>query len=96
VKYGCQFSGRATLLELPHAKKNLIFNYQNKHACSQSFRRMRKRAIAKLRNPELRKIDFYNYRYYRATEEYDRGHKDFEAVMNLLGHNSLLYVLLYK
>lgn len=35
-------------------------------------------------------------RYLRATEEYDRSHKDFEAVMYLLGHNSLRYVLLYK
>jgi integrase len=85
-----------SLLSLPHAKANLIFNYKNKHACSQSFRRMRKRAIAKLGNPELRKIDFYTFRYWRATEEYDRSHKDFEAVMYLLGHNSLRYVLLYK
>jgi integrase len=82
------------LLALPHAKKNLIFNYKNKHACSQSFRRMRKRAA--IRNPELLKIDFYTYRYWRATEEYDRSHKDYDAVMYLLGHNSLRYVLLYK
>jgi len=57
---------------------------------------MRKRAICKLVNPELRKIDFYTYRYWRATEEYDRSHKDYDAVMYLLGHNSLRYVLLYK
>lgn len=85
-----------TLLALPHDKKNLIFNYKNKHACSQSFRRMRKRAICKLANPELRKIDFYTYRYWRATEEYDRSHKDYDSVIYLLGHNSLRYVLLYK
>ena len=85
-----------TLLALPHAKKNFIFNYKNKHACGQSYRRMRKRAIVKFANPELRKIDFYTSRYYRATEEYDRSHKDYDAVMYLLGHNSLRYVLLYK
>jgi integrase len=82
-------------LTLPHVKKDYIFNYKNKHACSQSFRRMRKRAIAKLGNPELRKIDFYTFRYWRATTEY-RKYKDFESVMILLGHNSLRYVLLYK
>jgi integrase len=84
-----------SLLGLPHAKKELIFNYKNKHACGQSFRRMRKRAVAKLGNPELRKIDFYTFRYWRATMEY-RKYKDFESVMILLGHNSLRYVLLYK
>jgi integrase len=85
-----------TILALPHIKNNFIFNYKNKHACSHSFRIMRKRAISKLGNPELRKIDFYTYRYWRATEEYDRSHKDFESVIYLLGHNSLRYVLLYK
>jgi integrase len=85
-----------SLLELPHPKGNYIFNYKNKHALSQSFRRMRKKAIVKFDNPELRKIDFYTFRYWRATEEYDLSHKDFEAVMYLLGHNSLRYVLLYK
>ncbi len=57
---------------------------------------MRKRAAAKLGNTELFKIDFYTFRYWRATEEYDRSHNDFESVMYLLGHNSLRYVLLYK
>jgi integrase len=84
------------LLELPHVKANFIFNYKNKKNLSNSFRTMRDRAIQKLSNPELRKIDFYTFRYWRATEEYDRSHKDFEAVMYLLGHNSLRYVLLYK
>jgi integrase len=82
--------------ELPHAKANFIFNYKNKHVCGQSFRKMRKRAIKKLGNPEFVKIDFYTFRYWRATEEYDLSHKDFEAVMYLLGHNSWRYVLLYK
>ena len=54
------------------------------------------RRFVKLGNPERRKIDFYAFRYWRATEEYDRSHKDFESVMYLLGHNSLRYVLLYK
>jgi hypothetical protein len=57
---------------------------------------MRKRAIKKLGNSELRKIDFYTFRYWRAAEEYYLSHKDVEAVMYLLGHNSLRYVLLYK
>jgi integrase len=55
---------------------------------------MRQRAIHKLGNPELRKIDFYTFRYWRATMEYRRLH-DFGAVMILLGHKSLKYVLLY-
>jgi integrase len=55
---------------------------------------MRARAIAKLGNQELRKIDFYTFRYWKATMEYRRLH-DFGAVMVLLGHKSLRYVLLY-
>jgi hypothetical protein len=55
---------------------------------------MRQRAIWKLGNPELKKIDFYTFRYWRATMEYRRLH-DFGAVMILLGHKSLKYVLLY-
>jgi integrase len=55
---------------------------------------MRLRAIQKLGNPELRKIDFYTCRYWRATMEYRRT-GDFGAVMVLLGHKSLKYVLLY-
>ncbi len=50
----------------------------------------------KFGNPELPKIDFYTFRYWRETEEYDLSHKDYDAVMYLLGHNSLRYVLLYK
>jgi len=84
------------LLELPHIRANYIFNYKNKKNLSNSFRTMRDHAIRKFSNTELRKIDFYTFRYWRATEEYDRSHKDFEAVMYLLGHNSLRYVLLYK
>jgi hypothetical protein len=52
------------------------------------------RAIRKLGNRELRKIDFYTFRYWRATAEY-RKYKDFGSVMVLLGHKSLRYVLLY-
>lgn len=55
---------------------------------------MRARATAKLGNQELRKIDFYTFRYWKATMEYRRLH-DFGAVMVLLGHKSLRYVLLY-
>jgi len=40
--------------------------------------------------------DFYTFRYWRATEGYDRSHKDYDAVMYLLGHSSLRYVLLDK
>jgi len=83
------------LLEQPRISK-LIFNYKSKSYAGKSFRAMRKRAAFKLGNPELQKIDFYTFRYWRATEEYDRSHKDFESVMYLLGHNSLRYVLLYK
>lgn len=59
-----------------------------------TFARMRKRAVHKLGNPELSKIDFYTFRYWRATMEYRRL-RDFGAVMILLGHKSLKYVLLY-
>lgn len=81
------------LLSQPRTTK-LIFNYKSKHYAGNSFRRMRHAAIAKLGNPELIKIDFYTFRYYRATQEY-RRYKDFGSVMVLLGHKSLRYVLLY-
>jgi hypothetical protein len=55
---------------------------------------MRQKAIHKLGNKELNKIDFYTFRYWRATMEY-RKYKDFGSVMILLGHKSLRYVLLY-
>ncbi len=82
------------ILALPHAKENLIFNYKSKNYAGETFRRIRKKAIQKLGNKELRKIDFYTFRYWRATMEY-RKYRDFGSVMILLGHRSLRYVLLY-
>ncbi len=81
------------LLALPRTQKR-IFTYKSKGVAGKSFRTMRKRAIQKLGNPELRKIDFYTCRYWKATQEYRRTH-DFGCVMVLLGHKSLRYVLLY-
>ena len=81
------------LLSLPH-KQDRIFTYASRDMAWKTFARMRQRAIYKLSNPELRKIDFYTFRYWRATMEYRRLH-DFGAVMILLGHKSLRYVLLY-
>ncbi|HTY76095.1 MAG TPA: tyrosine-type recombinase/integrase [Candidatus Nanoarchaeia archaeon] len=81
------------LLSQPRTTK-FIFNYKSKNYAGESFRKMRKAAIRKLGNSELRKIDFYTFRYYRATQEY-RRYKDFGSVMVLLGHKSLRYVLLY-
>ena len=81
------------LLALPR-KQERIFTYGSRDLAWKTFSRMRKRAIHKLGNPELSKIDFYTFRYWRATMEYRRLH-DFGAVMILLGHKSLKYVLLY-
>jgi integrase len=81
------------LLALPRTKKR-IFTYKSRDVAGKTFRAMRKRATQKLGNPELRKIDFYTFRYWRATMEYRRYH-DFGCVMVLLGHKSLRYVLLY-
>jgi integrase len=71
-----------------------IFPYKSTDAAGRSFRKMRQRAARKLGNPELLKIYFYTCRYWRATFEYHKT-RDFGAVMYLLGHNSLKYVLLY-
>jgi integrase len=81
------------LLALPRTQKR-IFTYKSRGVAGKTFRAMRKRAIQKLGNPELRKIDFYTCRYWKATMEYRRTH-DFGCVMVLLGHKSLRYVLLY-
>jgi integrase len=82
------------LLGLPRMKENFIFSYKNKNYAGKTFRQIRQRAIHKLGNQELRKIDFYTFRYWRATMEY-RKYGDFGSVMVLLGHKSLRYVLLY-
>jgi integrase len=83
-----------SILGLPRMKQNLIFNYKSKNYAGKTFRQTRERAILKLGNKELRKIDFYTFRYWRATMEY-RKYRDFGSVMVLLGHKSLRYVLLY-
>jgi integrase len=83
-----------SMLGLPRIKQNFIFNYKSKSYAGKTFRLMRARAIQKLGNKELRKIDFYTFRYWRATMEY-RKYRDFGSVMVLLGHKSLRYVLLY-
>ncbi len=61
---------------------------------SVDFRSMRAKTAHKLGNKDLLKIDFYTFRYWRATQEY-RRYRDFGSVMVLLGHKSLRYVLLY-
>jgi integrase len=81
------------LSALPRGSKT-IFPYKSADSASRSFRKMRKRAVKKLGNPELEKIFFYTCRYWRATLEYHKK-GDFGAVMQLLGHSSLKYVLLY-
>lgn len=81
------------LLELPRRGKN-IFPYKSADSASRSFRKMRKRAVKKLGNPELAKIYFYTCRYWRATLEHHKT-GDVTRVMQLLGHTSLKYVLLY-
>ena len=71
-----------------------IFPYRSADSAGRSFRKMRRRAAKNLGNPELLKIYFYTCRYWRATSEYHKT-RDFGAVMYLLGHKSLKYVLLY-
>jgi hypothetical protein len=78
---------------LPQTKKR-VFTYKSLNYIGKAFRRTRKLAIQKFGNTELRKIDFYTNRYWRATMEYRRT-GDFGAVMVLLSHKSLKYVLLY-
>lgn len=78
---------------LPKEQKR-TFAFKSLYYIGKTFRRTRKKATQKFGNPELRKIDFYTNRYWRATMEYRRT-GDFGAVMVLLGHKSLKYVLLY-
>jgi len=81
------------LLSLPRSSKQ-VFPYKSPQSAGRSFRKMRRRAIKKLGNPELRKIFFYTCRYWRATYEQHKTQNP-AAVMLLLGHTSLKYVLLY-
>jgi integrase len=78
---------------LPKEQKR-TFAFKSLYYIGKTFRRTRKKAIQKFGNPELRKIDFYTNRYWQATMTYRRT-GDFGAVMVLLGHKSLKYVLLY-
>lgn len=48
----------------------------------------------KLGNPELRKIDFYTFRYWRATVEFQE-YKTEVAVMILPGYKTTTYLWLY-
>lgn len=85
------------LLALPHTNGNKIFNYAKKDYIGRSYRRARKRAIKKTGNTELSKIDFVNFRYWRATEEYYREDlHDYDRVQYLLGHTSMKYLQIYK
>ena len=82
------------LLSLPHLNGNRVFRYRTTDNAGNIFRRMRKRAIKKFNNPELKKISFYSCRYWRATKErHATGNPDF--VQYLLGHSSLVYVQIY-
>ena len=78
---------------LPKDQKR-TFAFKSIYYVGKTFRRTRKLAIQKFGNPELRKIDFYTNRYWQATMTYRRT-GDFGAVMRLLGHRSLKYVLIY-
>jgi integrase/predicted RNA-binding Zn-ribbon protein involved in translation (DUF1610 family) len=82
------------LLSLPHLNGNRVFTYGTTDNAGNIFRRMRKRAIKKFNNPELKKISFYSCRYWRATKErHATGNPD--SVQYLLGHSSLAYVQIY-
>jgi len=82
------------LLALPHLNGNRVFTYGTTDNAGNIFRRMRKRAIKKFNNPELKKISFYSCRYWRATKErHATGNPD--SVQYLLGHSSLAYVQIY-
>ena len=82
------------LMALPHLNGDRIFTYGTTDASGNIFRRMRKRAIKKFNNPELKKISFYSCRYWRATKErHAAGNTD--SVQYLLGHSSLAYVQIY-
>ena len=79
--------------QLPRMGKT-VFTYGEYQYAEKGFLRMRKRAIAKTGNKELRKIHFYTCRYWRATtERHTKGNPD--SVQYLLGHRSLNYVGLY-
>ena len=84
------------LLALPSHQQQTkrVFPYKTVDFAGKTFRLQRKRAVVKLGNPELRKIDFYTFRYWRATYEYSRLNSE-GAVMVLLGHKSLKYIFLY-
>jgi integrase len=82
------------LLALPHLNGNLVFTYRTTDNAGGIFRRMRKRAVKKFNNSELKKISFYSCRYWRATKErHATGNPD--SVQYLLGHSSLAYVQIY-
>ena len=82
-----------TIKQLPRMGKT-VFTYREYQYAEKGFLKMRKRAIAKTGNKELRKIHFYTCRYWRAnSERHTKGNLD--SVQYLLCHKSLNYVGLY-
>jgi len=81
------------LLSLPRNNKR-IFTYKSKDVAGKTFRTLRKRTAKKLGNPRLLKIHFHTFRHWKATMEYHKT-KDLIHVMQILGHKSLRYVLIY-
>jgi len=82
------------LLALPRLNDKLVFTYGTTENAGTIFRRMRKRAVKKFNNPELKKISFYSCRYWRATKE-RHAKENPDDVQYLLGHSSLAYVQIY-
>jgi integrase len=81
------------LLSMPKTNKR-IFTYKSRDVAGKTFRALRKRAARNLGNPRLLKIHFHTFRHWKATMEYHKT-KDLIHVMQILGHKSLRYVLIY-
>ena len=81
------------LKKLEHHNER-VFRYKNEYVAGKTFRVMRQKAIIKTGIPELRKIHFYTFRYWRGTVEFQETGQE-ASVMILLGHTSTRYLWLY-
>jgi integrase len=81
------------LLSQPRTNKR-IFTYKSRNVAGKTFRILRKRTAHKLGNQRLLNIHFHTFRHWKATMEYHKT-KDLIHVMQILGHKSLRYVLVY-
>jgi len=83
----------AMLKNLPKSDNEKIFKVAQ-HSLRCTYEALRKRTVAKLNNPRLKKISFHTFRHWKATTEYHKT-KDIIHVKAVLGHKRIESTMVY-